>query len=162
MNSLPLTPQARSQLVDGEPGLSVWTDGACLGNPGPGGWAWVTLDGRHDAGAEPLTTNQRMELRAALEALSSLPEADTVVSDSAYVVNCFLQGWWESWKARQWKNSSGKPVANRDLWEPLIELAVARGVKWRWIKGHESDDMNLLADRMARDAARRIARRVSH
>ena len=109
----------------GDP-VIVYTDGACRGNPGPGGWAWAVPGGRYASGADPHTTNQRMEITAALEALQALtPEARAieVVSDSTYVVKCFTDGWWRGWVRRNWKNSQNKPVANRDLWEPLIALA---------------------------------------
>src|SRR5580698_765522 len=112
------------------PVITVYTDGACRGNPGPGGWAWAVPDGPYASGADPATTNQRMEIMAALEGLRSLtpsapPAGIDVVSDSTYVVNCFKDRWWQGWQRRGWINSQRKPVANRDLWEPLIELAVA-------------------------------------
>jgi ribonuclease HI len=132
----------------------VYTDGACSGNPGPGGWAWAVPDGPWAAGAAPATTNQRMELTAALEAVRALPGTLEVVSDSTYVVNCFRDRWWRGWQARGWRNSAGKPVANRDLWEPFIDLVVGRGdVTFRWVKGHSTDRMNDLVDRLAVDAS---------
>ncbi|HVH22641.1 MAG TPA: ribonuclease H [Pseudonocardia sp.] len=128
----------------------VWTDGACSGNPGPGGWAWAVPDGRQAAGGAPTTTNQRMEIQAALEAVRALPGPLVVVSDSTYVVNCFRDGWWRGWLARGWTNSQRKPVANRDLWEPLVQLVNERGdVTFRWVKGHSGDPMNDLVDRLA-------------
>jgi ribonuclease HI len=130
--------------------LEVWTDGACSGNPGPGGWAWATRDGRQDSGGEPRTTNQRMEIRAALEAVRALPGPLVVVSDSTYVVNCFRDAWWKGWIARGWLTSAKKPVASRDLWEPLVELVNERGdVSFRWVKGHSGDEMNDLVDALA-------------
>ena len=130
--------------------LEVYTDGACSGNPGPGGWAWVVDDGRRGAGSEPATTNQRMEIRAALEAVRALPGALVVVSDSTYVVNCFRDGWWRRWRDRNWVTTANKPVANRDLWEPLIELVEARGdIAFRWVKGHSGNRLNDLADKLA-------------
>src|SRR3954469_13234512 len=93
----------------------VYTDGACLGNPGPGGWAWALPGGRFASGPAELTTNQRMEISAALEALRALDGKVEVVSDSTYVVNCFRDRWWEGWMARGWVNSQKNPVANRDL-----------------------------------------------
>jgi ribonuclease HI len=114
----------------------VFTDGACLGNPGPGGWAWAEPQGAFAAGPERRTTNQRMEIRAALEAVRAHPGPLTVVSDSTYVVNCFRDRWWEGWLRRGWTNSARKPVANRDLWEPLVELVRSRGdVTFQWVKG---------------------------
>jgi ribonuclease HI len=132
----------------------VFTDGACLGNPGPGGWAFVVDGGRWSSGAEPDTTNQRMELLAASTAVQALDGPLRVVSDSAYVVNCFKQGWWKGWLAKGWRNSQRQPVANRDLWEPFIELVNARGdVEFVWVKGHSGHRLNDAADRLATAAA---------
>ncbi len=127
----------------------VYTDGACSGNPGPGGWAWAVEDGRFASGAEVHSTNQRMEINAALEAIRALPGKLEVVSDSTYVVNCFKQRWHVAWRANGWRNSQKKPVANRDLWEPFIELALARQVAFRWVKGHGTDIMNAWVDELA-------------
>jgi ribonuclease HI/uncharacterized phage-like protein YoqJ len=136
------------------PRTTVYTDGACSGNPGPGGWAWAVPGGRWASGAEPRTTNQRMELVAALEALRAIEGPLDVVSDSTYVVNCFRDRWWEGWLRRGWVNSKREPVANRDLWEPLIDLVRRRGdVAFRWVKGHSDDPMNDLVDRLAVEAA---------
>jgi ribonuclease HI len=129
----------------------VYTDGACSGNPGPGGWAWAVEDGRQASGGDPATTNQRMEIQAALEAVRAIPDSPlVVVSDSTYVVNCFRDGWWRGWQARGWVTSAKKPVVSRDLWEPLVELVNDRGdVTFRWVKGHSGDPMNDLVDRLA-------------
>ncbi|HEX2039234.1 MAG TPA: RNase H family protein, partial [Acidimicrobiales bacterium] len=134
----------------------VYTDGACLGNPGPGGWAWAVPDGPYAAGPDPATTNQRMEIRAVLEAVQALDGPLEVVSDSTYVVNCFRDRWWEGWLARGWLNKAKKPVANRDLWEPLITLyrAEPQRLRFRWVKGHGNDRYNDLVDRLAVQAAR--------
>ncbi len=135
--------------------LEVWTDGACSGNPGPGGWAWATRDGRQASGPAAVTTNQRMEIQAALEAVTALPGELVVVSDSTYVVNCFRDAWWRGWLARGWVNSAKKPVANRDLWEPLVAAVRDRGdVDFRWVKGHSGDPMNDLVDRLAVEAGK--------
>ncbi len=132
----------------------VWTDGACKGNPGPGGWAWVTPEGRWQNGAEAHSTNQRMEIAAAYHAVLAHAGPVTVVSDSTYVVNCFRDRWWEGWLKRDWKNSQRKPVANRDLWEPFIDLVTGRSdVQFEWVKGHSGDEMNDIADRLAVAAA---------
>ena len=132
----------------------AYTDGACLGNPGPGGWAWAVPDGPFASGAADHTTNQRMEIQAALEAVKALPGRLDVVSDSTYVVNCFRDRWYEGWQARGWLNKAKKPVANRDLWEPLVELVEQRGdVTFQWVKGHSGDVMNDLVDRLAVEAA---------
>ncbi|MHB1487563.1 MAG: ribonuclease H family protein [Acidimicrobiales bacterium] len=140
-------------------GTTVFTDGACLGNPGPGGWAWAVVGGGSASGAEGHTTNQRMEVTAVLEALGHLPGPVTVVSDSTYVVNCFRQRWWQGWQKRGWRNSKGGPVANQDLWKPLLELVLDRGpgqVSFNWVKGHSGDPMNDLVDALATAAARGI------
>ncbi|HEX7094934.1 MAG TPA: ribonuclease H [Acidimicrobiales bacterium] len=136
------------------PAFTVYTDGACSGNPGPGGWAWAVPGGRWAAGFEPRTTNQRMELTAVLEALRALGGPLDVVTDSAYVANCFRDRWYVGWRRRGWRNSQGKPVANRELWEPLIDLALESGSTFRWVKGHGDDPFNDLVDRLAVEAAR--------
>jgi ribonuclease HI/uncharacterized phage-like protein YoqJ len=110
--------------------------------------------GRYASGAENPSTNQRMEIAAALEAVRALSGELVVVSDSTYVVNCFRDRWWEGWLARGWLNKARKPVANRDLWQPLIELVRSRSdVSFRWVKGHSGDVMNDLVDRLAVEAA---------
>ena len=137
----------------------VYTDGSCLGNPGRGGWAWVVPGGPYASGFDAHTTNQRMEITAALEALRELlPGATaglTVVSDSTYVVNCFRDRWWEGWYRRNWMNTARKPVANRDLWEPLLDLALGSesAVRWQWVKGHSGDKYNDEVDLLAVEAA---------
>jgi ribonuclease HI len=135
----------------------VYTDGACSGNPGPGGWAWVVPGGEHDSGSEPSTTNQRMELRAALEAITTLPRPLEVFSDSTYLVNCFRDGWWRGWLQRDWVNSQKKPVANRDLWEPIIAEFQKGHISFRWVRGHAGDRWNDEADKLAVAAAQRAA-----
>ena len=139
---------------------TVYTDGSCLGNPGPGGWAWAVPDGPTASGSDSATTNQRMEVTAVLEALRALRHGAgdagiAVVSDSTYVVNCFRQRWWDGWLRRGWKNSQGKPVANRDLWEPLLDLALDRSVPvaFSWVKGHSGDHWNDVVDALATAAA---------
>ena len=133
----------------------VYTDGACSRNPGPGGWAWAVPSGPFRSGAAAMTTNQRMEITAALEAVTSLDGPLEVVSDSTYVVNCFRDGWWRGWLAKGWINSQRKPVANRDLWEPLIDAyrTDPNRIHFRWVKGHSGDVMNDLVDRLAVEAA---------
>jgi ribonuclease HI len=103
------------------------------------------------------TTNQRMEITAALDAVREFEGPLEVVSDSTYVVNCFRDGWWRGWLARGWTNSQKKAVANRDLWEPLIEAyrADPERIRFRWVKGHGTDPMNALVDRLAVEAAAR-------
>jgi ribonuclease HI len=145
--------------------VTVYTDGSCLGNPGRGGWAWAVPGGPFASGADPRTTNQRMEITAVLQALQTLREevdasgtpAEGIVvrSDSAYVVNCFRQRWWAGWERRGWRNSQGKPVANRDLWEPLLALALDPKVpvRFEWVKGHSGDHWNDVVDELAVAAA---------
>jgi len=141
--------------------IVVYTDGACSGNPGPGGWAWaVAPDGRpRGCGSEAHTTNQRMEVLATMRAIEHFVD-DTrrlrIVSDSTYVVKCFNEKWWEGWLRRGWRNSQRQPVANRDLWEPLIDLVRTRGnVEFEWVKGHSGDPMNDLVDALAVSESRR-------
>jgi ribonuclease HI/uncharacterized phage-like protein YoqJ len=130
---------------------TVYTDGACAGNPGPGGWAWAIPGGRWATGFEAESTNQRMEIAAALDAVRSNEGPLDVVSDSTYVVNCFRDRWWEGWIARGWKNKAKKDIANQDLWKPLIEVYRARAheIEFRWVKGHSDDVMNDLVDQLA-------------
>lgn len=141
--------------------LEVWTDGACSGNPGPGGWGWITNESepRTGSGGDFATTNQRMEIAAALNALTSVRERPiVVVSDSTYVVNCITKRWYAGWYSNGWRNSKKEPVANRDLWEELVPLATAPGVTFRWVKGHANYPLNEAADALAvaaRDAARK-------
>ena len=129
---------------------TVYTDGACAGNPGRGGWAWAVDREQFASGVEAVTTNQRMEIRAALEAVRELDGPLLVVSDSTYVVNCFRDRWWAGWLARGWTNSQKKPVANRDLWEPFVDLVNERGdVAFQWVKGHSGHAMNDFVDGLA-------------
>ncbi|MDI6910629.1 ribonuclease H [Nocardioides sp.] len=133
----------------------VFTDGACSGNPGPGGWAWAVDTSVYASGHESPSTNQRMEIRAALEAVRSLDGPLLVVSDSTYVVHCFRDLWWQGWLDRDWVSSARKPVANRDLWEPLVGLVQDRGdVAFAWVKGHSGHVMNDFVDRLAVAATR--------
>ena len=132
----------------------VYTDGACSGNPGPGGWAWAMApEGKpQGSGGAANTTNQRMELQAVLEALLALDPREgpiEIVSDSTYVVNCFKDRWYVGWQRNGWRNSKRQPVANDDLWRPLIEIALAGEVSFRWVKGHSGDPMNDLVDALA-------------
>lgn len=145
-----------------KPLVIVHTDGACSGNPGPGGWAAVLQYGNHEreiAGGERHTTNQRMELRAAVEALRALgrPCRVRLHSDSAYLVNCFLQRWYENWQKNGWKTRNKTPVDNRDLWEDLVRLAAAHDVKWIKVAGHAGDPLNERCDSLARAEAARAA-----
>lgn len=136
----------------------VYTDGACKGNPGPGGWGWVVPDGVSGNGGAEQTTNQRMELEAVLRAIETLSGPLRIHSDSTYVVNCFNDRWYEGWLKRGWKNSQKKPVANKDLWEPLIEHYLERAdeIEFIWVKGHAGNHWNERADELAVAAAEDI------
>ncbi len=133
--------------------LIIHTDGACRGNPGPGGWG-VLLDwnGTHKelSGAEAATTNNRMELTAAIMGLAALkrPTVATVQTDSQYVIKGITE-WLPSWKARGWRTADRKPVKNQDLWERLDELASAHTLRWQWVKGHSGDPGNERVDELA-------------
>ncbi|HEY1824898.1 MAG TPA: ribonuclease H [Acidimicrobiales bacterium] len=136
--------------------IRVYTDGACRGNPGPGGWGWASGPDDYASGAEVHTTNQRMEVTAVIEALRDHPAGEIeIVSDSNYVVKCFQDRWYLGWRRRGWKNTAGKPVANRDLWEVLIPLALESGrpVLFTWVKGHSGEQMNDFVDALATAAA---------
>jgi ribonuclease HI len=115
----------------------------------------VVPKGPYASGADPDTTNQRMEVTAVLEALRAIDGPMTVFSDSTYVVNCFRDRWYDGWVRRGWKNSQGKAVANQDLWKPLLEVYRGRtGVNFRWVRGHSGDVMNDVADELAVTAAK--------
>lgn len=136
---------------------TIYTDGACSGNPGPGGWAAVVLHDDREReiwGREEETTNQRMELRAAVEGLRLVPAGSRVklYSDSAYLVNCFKQGWIERWQKNGWRTSGKEPVANRDLWLELLEVSAGLDVEWIKVKGHSDNRGNNRADQLAREA----------
>jgi ribonuclease HI len=144
------------------PEVTIYTDGACSGNPGPGGWAAVIIDGRNGSGAEVVeiwggeehTTNQRMELRAAIEALRALPGPRRVrlYSDSAYLVNAFRQSWISRWQVNGWRTAANKPVENQDLWRDLLALASRHEVEWLKVKGHGDNIYNARCDKLARQA----------
>ena len=134
--------------------IEIYTDGACSGNPGPGGWGALMRSGKHEKeiyGGEKDTTNNRMEMMAVIEALKSLKKRSkvTLYTDSKYV----LQGateWLEGWKARGWKSASKKPVKNKDLWQQIDEQVAAHDVKFVWVKGHNGHPENERADELAR------------
>lgn len=134
--------------------VELYSDGACSGNPGPGGWgAILRCDGREKelSGGEPHTTNNRMELTGVIEALSALkfPCKVKVITDSKYVVDGIEKGWAQGWKRRGWKKSDGKPALNSDLWEKLLELLAVHDVQFCWIKGHAGHPENERCDRLA-------------
>ena len=137
--------------------VEIFTDGACKGNPGPGGWGVLLRMGKHEkemSGSEPETTNNRMEMRAAIEGLNALIEPCSVdlYTDSKYVVDGITK-WVHGWKKRGWINASRKPVRNEDLWHDLIEAEQRHTVQWHWVKGHSGHAENERADRLASDAA---------
>jgi ribonuclease HI len=125
-----------------------------FGEPGAGRLGLGSAWGRFASGASERTTNQRMEISAVLEAVRALEGPLEVVSDSTYVVNCFRDRWWQAWLGRDWINSQRQPVANRDLWEPLVEIVQVREIAFRWVKGHSGDPMNDLVDQLAVEAGR--------
>jgi ribonuclease HI len=132
----------------------IHTDGACEGNPGPGGWAAILRHGTHGkelSGAEPATTNNRMEITAAIEALRALKEPCEVelFTDSEYLRDG-ITTWVASWKARNWRTADRKPVRNEDLWRQLDELCARHKVQWRWLKGHAGHPDNERCDKLAR------------
>jgi len=135
----------------------IYTDGACSGNPGPGGWGAVILDQddkqKNISGSEKNTTNNRMELLAAIMSLKKIKTNSEVVifTDSTYVKNGITE-WMKNWKKNGWKNSSKKPVKNKDLWEKLDKLCEANNVSWKWVKGHSTNEFNNLADELATKA----------
>lgn len=142
--------------------IEIFTDGACSGNPGPGGWGALIIDGktRHELkGGESATTNNRMELTAAIEALLAAPKGAPVRlhTDSQYVKNGVTE-WMKRWKKNGWRTSARAPVKNQDLWEALDALAAARTVDWRWVKGHAGHPENERADALAREGMAGIRR----
>ena len=135
--------------------VSIWTDGACSGNPGPGGWGAILHWNGHEkelCGGEPLTTNNRMELQAAISALNALsrPCHVDLTTDSQYVRGG-VTGWMHGWKKNGWKTADKKPVKNQDLWEALDAALQRHEIEWRWVKGHAGDEMNERADALARE-----------
>ena len=140
-----------------KPHVTVYTDGACKGNPGPGGWgAWLSADGHEKelCGGEALTTNNRMELTAVIEALASLKRSCevTIHTDSEYVRKGITE-WIHGWKQRGWKTADRKPVKNAELWQRLDALRALHTVHWRWVKGHSGNAGNERADALANRGA---------
>jgi ribonuclease HI len=143
--------------------ISIYTDGSCLDNPGPGGYCAVILnpDGTHTevAGGEANTTNNQMELQAAIAALekyaSSARTKLRIVSDSEYLIKGMLQ-WVPGWERRGWRKADGKPVMNKDLWQRLVDLARPHDIQWVWVKGHDGNQFNELANRRALEEAEKI------
>lgn len=139
--------------------VTVYTDGACSGNPGPGGWGSIVLtnDGMHElSGGEKNTTNNRMELTAVIKALEYIADvlgiksgSVKVVSDSKYVIDGLSKGWAESWRRRGWRKSDGKPALNPDLWQELLTHTARYNMSYEWVKGHASNEMNNRCDALA-------------
>ena len=141
--------------------VKVYTDGACSGNPGPGGWGAVLLwrgSQRRLQGGEEETTNNRMELTAAIKALEALkrPCKVELYSDSTYLIHAFTQGWLAKWQANGWHKSDKKPVENQDLWLQLLALCGKHSISWHKVKGHSDDDYNNICDAMATAEAARF------
>ncbi len=137
--------------------VTIYTDGACSGNPGPGGWGALLFYGENRkelSGAEPATTNNRMELTAAVEALAALKEPCQVAlySDSAYLINAWQQKWLVNWQKNGWKNAKKQPVENQDLWQKLLALSEIHQVSWYKVKGHADNPWNNRCDELARQA----------
>jgi len=133
--------------------VEIYTDGACRGNPGPGGWGVVLIAGKHRKtmhGGQAETTNNRMELTAAIEALNALRRASTVVlyTDSKYVMDG-IREWLPNWKKRGWKTASKKPVKNQDLWQALDQATERHDITWQWVRGHTGNPGNEAADALA-------------
>lgn len=138
------------------PHVDIFTDGACSGNPGPGGWGAILRAGKHEkeiSGGDAATTNNRMEIMAAIRALQSLtkPSTVTIHTDSRYLMDGVTK-WMKNWKANGWKTADKKPVKNNDLWLALEEAMAPHHVSWRWVKGHSDHVENSRADELARAA----------
>ncbi len=134
--------------------VEIYTDGACSGNPGPGGWgAILRYNGKEKelSGGEAQTTNNRMELTGVISALTALKEPCTVelYSDSKYVIDALSKGWAESWRQKGWKKADKKPALNPDLWEKLLELAEKHEMRYHWVKGHADNEFNNRCDKLA-------------
>jgi ribonuclease HI len=143
--------------------VEIFTDGACKGNPGPGGWGAVIRSGQHEkeiSGGEPATTNNRMELLAAIRALEALkrPCEVALYTDSIYVRDGITK-WIHGWRKNGWKTADRKPVKNAELWQELLDAAAPHKVDWRWVKGHAGHPENERADKLACDAAMKVGRR---
>jgi ribonuclease HI len=142
--------------------IEIYTDGACRGNPGPGGWAALLRKGEHEreiSGAEALTTNNRMELTAVIRALESLKRSVPVslYTDSEYVLRG-VREWLPDWKSRGWLTAARKPVKNRDLWEQLDRLITGHDIDWHWVRGHSGVAGNERVDRLANAAIDTLSR----
>jgi len=150
-------------LAPGSSSVEIFTDGACKGNPGPGGWGAIIRSGAREkelSGGEPLTTNNRMELMAAIRALQALKRPCEIVlhTDSIYVRDGITK-WVHGWRRNGWKTADRKPVKNADLWQELVDAAAPHRVTWQWVRGHAGHPENERADRLACDAAGQFVKR---
>lgn len=137
--------------------VTIYTDGACSKNPGPGGWAAVLIykgNEKQISGFEPETTNNRMELTAVIEALKALKEpcSATVYTDSSYIHDAFIKRWVDNWQSNGWKTAAKKPVENRELWQSIIDLSTQHKLSWQKVKGHAGDKYNTICDKLATGA----------
>lgn len=141
--------------------VSLYTDGACSGNPGPGGWAAILIykDVKKEiSGGDPETTNNRMEVTAAIKGLEALnqPCKVNIYTDSAYLFNAFEKGWLFNWSKNNWKKADKKPVENQDLWEKLLSVSRSHYIKWNKVKGHADNELNNRCDELARAEIKKL------
>lgn len=146
--------------------VEIYTDGACSGNPGPGGWGCVLIYGDQEkelSGFVPDTTNNRMELLAAIQGLSALkmPCDVSLFSDSSYLINAFVKGWIEKWQINGWKTASKQPVENQDLWQELLRLTKLHTIRWNKVKGHADNPYNNRCDALATGQIKAQNKKVS-
>ena len=142
------------------PKVILYTDGACSGNPGPGGWGAILIWHKKEkvlSGGSANTTNNRMEMQAVIEGLKALnrPCHVKIHSDSALIINAFTKGWIENWLKKGWKKSNKKPVENRDLWEQMLDAAKQHNIDWIKVKGHSDNELNNRVDKIAVEASKR-------
>ena len=152
-------------IPDANPQVMLYTDGACSGNPGPGGWGAVLVCGNPPAtkeisGAQPETTNNRMEMTAVIQGLAILrrPCDVTIVTDSQYVAHAFQKNWIKAWQAKGWRKADKEPVKNVDLWKEMLALLEPHQVQWQWVRGHAGHPQNERCDQLAVEAIRKLAR----
>jgi ribonuclease HI len=152
-------PDALNEPAPARPQVIAYSDGCCLGNPGPGGYGTVLLHGgnrKELSGGFKRTTNNRMEILAAIVALETLKEPCDVIlhSDSQYVIKAMTEGWAEKWKSRGWRTAANQPAANPDLWERMLRARIRHRVQWKWVKGHSGVAENERCDQLANAAAK--------
>lgn len=152
-------------MLNGIDVVDIYTDGACSGNPGPGGWAAVLLykgTKKEISGFEENTTNNRMELKAVIEALKALkrPCKVNLYSDSSYVINAFKEGWLEKWQKNNWQKSDKTPVENQELWKELLKASKTHQINWIKVKGHADNEYNNLCDKLATEQIKKNAKKI--